>query len=117
MKKHAYLILAHNNFYCLERLLKLLDDERNDIFLHVDKKVKNFDSDEIYKQTFISHFGENLSANDAHLILWGGSDRNHPHTFVEQDFDMLTQSERLFARKFDEQVDKCIIDKIYDYVS
>ena len=43
MKKHAYLIIAHNNFYTLERLLRLLDDERNDIFLHIDKKVKDFD--------------------------------------------------------------------------
>lgn len=41
--KHAYLIMAHNQFYILEKLLKLLDDNRNDIFLHIDKKVKNFD--------------------------------------------------------------------------
>jgi len=37
--KHAYLILAHNNYYILERLIKLLDDDRNDIFIHVDKKA------------------------------------------------------------------------------
>lgn len=37
--KHAYLILAHNNWEILERLLMLLDDERNDIYLHIDKKV------------------------------------------------------------------------------
>lgn len=43
MKKHAYLIIAHNNFYILERLLKLIDDDRNDIYIHIDKKVKNFD--------------------------------------------------------------------------
>lgn len=43
MKKHAYLIIAHNEFYILERLIKLIDDERNDIYLHIDKKVKNFD--------------------------------------------------------------------------
>lgn len=48
-KKHAYLIMAHNNFYILERLLKLLDDERNDIYLHVDKKAKQFDSEMIKK--------------------------------------------------------------------
>lgn len=41
--KHAYLIMAHNQFYVLEVLLKLIDDERNDIFLHIDKKVSNFD--------------------------------------------------------------------------
>lgn len=40
--KHAYLIMAHNQFYILEILLKLIDDERNDIFLHIDKKVSNF---------------------------------------------------------------------------
>lgn len=41
--KHAYLILAHNNYYILEKLIKLLDDERNDIFIHVDKKIDGFD--------------------------------------------------------------------------
>lgn len=38
--KHAYLIIAHNEFLVLERLLQCLDDERNDIYLHLDKKVK-----------------------------------------------------------------------------
>lgn len=43
MNKHAYLVMCHNNFYTLEKLLLLLDNERNDIFLHIDKKAKNFD--------------------------------------------------------------------------
>lgn len=43
--KHAYLIMAHNQFHILEVLLNLIDDERNDIFLHIDKKVSNFDFD------------------------------------------------------------------------
>lgn len=42
MEKHAYLIVAHNNFYILERLVKLLDYEFNDIYIHIDKKVKDF---------------------------------------------------------------------------
>lgn len=29
--RHAYLIMAHNNFSQLKILLSLLDDERNDI--------------------------------------------------------------------------------------
>ena len=41
--KHAYLIMAHNEPYILERILKLIDDERNDIYIHIDKKWKNFD--------------------------------------------------------------------------
>ena len=43
MNKHAYLIIAHNNFEILEKTLKLLDDEKNDFYIHIDKKVKNFD--------------------------------------------------------------------------
>ena len=43
MKKHAYLIMIHNDFYIFERLIKLLDDKRNDIYVHLDKKVKDFD--------------------------------------------------------------------------
>lgn len=36
--KHAYLILVHNNPEQVSNLLSLLDDERNDIFIHIDKR-------------------------------------------------------------------------------
>jgi len=39
MKRHAYLILAHSNFGQLRKLAELLDDPRNDIYIHVDKKA------------------------------------------------------------------------------
>lgn len=42
MKKHAYLIIAHNNFDVLEKLLKMLDFKYHDIYMHIDKKVKDF---------------------------------------------------------------------------
>lgn len=38
--KHAYLILAHGSFDLLRLLVSRLDDGRNDIFVHMDKKVK-----------------------------------------------------------------------------
>ena len=41
--KHAFLILAHGNFRVLELLLRMLDDPRNDIYLHVDRKATEFD--------------------------------------------------------------------------
>ena len=41
--RHAYLVIAHNNFNLLYLLLQLIDDERNDIYIHIDKKVKDFD--------------------------------------------------------------------------
>lgn len=45
MGRHAYLIMAHNHFEYLNQLVKTLDDPRNDIFVHIDKKAKftNFD--------------------------------------------------------------------------
>lgn len=36
--KHAFLIIAHNEYPILEVLLSMLDDERNDIYLHIDKR-------------------------------------------------------------------------------
>lgn len=39
--KHAYLILAHSSFDLLRLLISHLDDERNDIFVHIDKKVRD----------------------------------------------------------------------------
>ncbi len=39
--KHAYLIIAHNQSVVLDTLLDLLDDARNDIFLHVDARAES----------------------------------------------------------------------------
>ncbi len=40
--KHVYLILAHNEYPVLECLIKAIDDPRNDIYIHIDKKVKSY---------------------------------------------------------------------------
>lgn len=41
MGRYAYLIIAHNEFEILSLLVSMLDDERNDIYVHIDRKVKN----------------------------------------------------------------------------
>lgn len=43
MNKHAYLIMAHTQPELLMALLRLLDDARNDIYIHIDKKAAGFD--------------------------------------------------------------------------
>lgn len=35
---HAYCIMAHGNWEQLQMLINMLDDCRNDIYLHIDKK-------------------------------------------------------------------------------
>ena len=47
MKKHAYLIMAHTQPELLKCLLRLLDDERNDIYLHIDKKAEEYPLEEV----------------------------------------------------------------------
>jgi hypothetical protein len=45
MSRHAYLIVAHDNFYVLEKLVQLIDDPRNAIYVHIDGKVVDFDEE------------------------------------------------------------------------
>lgn len=45
MEKHAYLIMAHNDFDTLIHVLREIDDPRNDIYLHIDKKSGMVDLD------------------------------------------------------------------------
>lgn len=45
--RHAYMIIAYNQWDLLEKLVSLLDDERNDIYIHVNKKIDNVPFDYI----------------------------------------------------------------------
>lgn len=69
MGKHAYLILAHKNFRQLRKLIELLDDDRNDIFVHVDAKAEDFDP-ELFKnaatRSGLTFLPKRISVN------WGG---------------------------------------------
>ncbi|MBQ7779461.1 MAG: hypothetical protein IJ404_03105 [Clostridia bacterium] len=65
-KKHAYLIMAHNKFDQLAVLVDLLDDERNDIYLHIDKKAKDFDRSSIKTKNAGLFYVKPMS------VIWGG---------------------------------------------
>ena len=66
--KHAYFIMAHNEFELLKRLIRMIDDERNDIYVHIDKKVKDYSQEEISLITQKSkiYFMKRMN------ITWGG---------------------------------------------
>lgn len=49
MGKHAYLIMAHNQFQYLKSLMESIDDPRNDIYIHIDLK-SNFTDFDMLKQ-------------------------------------------------------------------
>lgn len=66
MGRHAYLIIAHTNIYQLNKLINLIDDPRNDIYLLIDKKSK-LDTSELTKCKY-----SNLNLVDRLDIFWGG---------------------------------------------
>lgn len=65
--KHAYLIMAFNEFELLGAQLRLLDHVRNTLFIHIDKKAK----------VDISHFKNIVKYSDIYFVdrmdvSWGG---------------------------------------------
>lgn len=66
--KHAYLIIAHKNDYTFQTLLNLIDDERNDIFIHMDKKNEQYQFGESAKQIKKSKIYQVEDRND---VVWG----------------------------------------------
>lgn len=47
-RKHAYLIMAHSDFDLLKILIRMLDFEYNDIYIHIDKKSNYSNFEELY---------------------------------------------------------------------
>ena len=71
--KHAYLIIAHKDDYTFQTLLSLLDDERNDIFIHMDKKNEDYRFEESVKHIKKSRIYQVEQRND---VVWGGLQPN-----------------------------------------
>lgn len=69
MGKHAYLILAHKNFGQLRKLIELLDDSRNDIYVHVDAHRRRFNPDDWRD---VCHFSKLVFLPDRIKVHWGG---------------------------------------------
>lgn len=64
--RFAYLIIAHNEPQLFRTLVRLLDDPRNDIFVHVDKRA-DIGS---FKQVETKYSG--LYFIDSQVVNWGG---------------------------------------------
>ncbi len=119
-QKHAYLIMAHNNFYCLEKLVRLLDDARNDIFIHIDAKIQNFDfihfrnlcknANLIYTTKRINvQWGTHNQVKAEMLLFQTAVDHNtyhYYHLLSGSDLPLKTQNE---IHDFFEQTQECFI--------
>lgn len=79
MAKHAYLIIAHNNFAQLKLLCEMLDYENNDIWIHVDANAKDFQPERFQPKMHDSkvRFADRVRVN------WGG------YSLVQAELNLL----------------------------
>lgn len=75
---HAYLILAHKQDSTLKNLISVIDDERNEIFVHLDKKSGPIQQEIFQTQKSKLHFVPRIR------IAWGG------YSLVKAELSVLT---------------------------
>ena len=89
--KHAYLIIAHNEWEILRTLLTMLDDDRNDIYLHIDRRatalMQQVDGLRLchspihrIQQPIETRWG-NFSQVETELLLFEAALRNGPYAY------------------------------------
>lgn len=113
--KHAYCIMAHGKFHQLQRLLDAIDDERNDIYLHIDKKC-NDNIDILHTQKSKLIFTRRLdvrwsdiSLADAEIVLFkkvleGGTyDRIHLISGVDLPLKSQDEIHAFFSKHKNEE--------------
>lgn len=67
---HAFLIMAHNNFSQLQRLIKKLDHKNNKIFIHIDSKANFTENDK--KMLEDSCTESEIYFTKRYSVTWGG---------------------------------------------
>lgn len=86
--RHAYLILAHNNWQQLYKLIHLLDSKNAGFYIHIDKRAKDFDK---------SYFNNACQFSTVHFfaeyeIFWGS------YSLIESELFLL---EKATANNYD----------------
>ncbi len=120
MGRHAYLIMAHAQFGQLSKLLRMLDDGRNDIYLHIDSKAGDFPKEmlrESVKKAGL-YFTERTS------VIWGAYSQircelilltaaiseNYDYYHLLSGADLPLKSQEEIHRFFDENKGKEFVD-------
>lgn len=120
MGKYAYLIICHRSDASLRYLLKSIDDERNDIYVHVDAKARDFDFDKVKASVIHSelHFTRRINVTwggysqpEAELILLEAATQKHEYAFYHflSGNDMCIKSQEEICRFFDQHPGKLFL--------
>ncbi|WP_297633615.1 beta-1,6-N-acetylglucosaminyltransferase [uncultured Clostridium sp.] len=77
--KHAYLIIAHNNYEILKKNIEILDGKDTSFYIHIDYNSKEFPKNEIENKVKLGK----ITFIDRKKILWGDISQ------VECELDLL----------------------------
>lgn len=80
----AYLIMAYNDFDLLKTQIELLDYPENDLFIHIDKKTKNFQERDFHHIVKYS----NLYFIERKKVSWGG------YSQIECEIHLLKEAKK-----------------------
>jgi len=100
------------DFYALNYILQFLDDHPKYLKYH----KYTFIPDEIFFQTILLNSKDekllaSITNHNMRYIQWKDQ-KSHPSTLRKSDLEDIMQSDALFARKFDPDKDKEILDEI-----
>ena len=78
----------------------------------------SMNADELFLQcvAMASPLKDSIVRDSLRLVDWQRTEHGgcSPHTFTMEDWDMIVGSDKLFARKFDPDIDAEVIDALYD---
>lgn len=78
MERHAYLIIAHHHFDMLKNLIRALDSENADFYIHINTSVKDIDLTALCAQAKKSR----VHAYQKYRITWGADTQIHCELFL-----------------------------------
>lgn len=83
--KHGFLILLHNNYKQVRKLIGLLDNKNSYIFLHIDKKsnLSDKDVDQFINAAHLAH----IIFVDRVSVQWGG------YSLVQATLNLLKKAD------------------------
>ena len=91
--------------------------DRSPAFISFSKQ--SFIPDEFFIQTIISNsaFAKRVTGDDLRLIIWNRPSPPYPAILTVDDLPMIMASTKHFARKFDTQIDRVVLDALDDRIT
>ena len=115
---NGYVITGNAQWFCItiecaKYILKTVDTNKKitKFFKYVWGADEFFFSTIVYNSPFKEKIKENLT-----FVDWETEHDGHPKTFKVEDYDKIIQSNKLFARKFDKNIDQKIIQRIKEKI-